>query len=120
PQPSGVRLVIMDPQMTDADGMEVLASFRKKMPHIPVILINSGELDIGRAMKAGAFDVIDMPPNEERLQQVINNALKLSLLEKEYSRLIRQETGIFTFENVVGHDAGLAEAVKIGRKAATT
>ena len=120
PQPSGVRLVIMDPQMPDADGMEILAGFRKKHSHIPVILINNGKLDISRAMKAGAFDVIDMPPNEERLQQVINNALKLSLLEKEYSRLIRQETGIFTFENVVGHDAGLVEAIKIGRKAATT
>lgn len=120
PQPSGVRLVVMDPVMQDVDGMEVLSNFRQKQPNIPVILLNGGTVDLNHALRLGVFDVMNKPVDIERLQLLVNNALKMSLLEKEYSRLVRQETGIFTFENVVGYDQGLAESVRVGRKAATT
>ncbi len=120
PQPSGVRLVIIDPAMKEVDGMQVLVNFRQKQPDIPVILLNGGDIDIAQALRIGVFDVMDKPVDIGRLQLLVNNALKMSLLEKEYSRLVRQETGIFTFENVVGFDQGLAEVVRIGHKAATS
>jgi DNA-binding NtrC family response regulator len=69
-------------------------------------------------MKLGAFDFINKPPEPERLLISIQNALRLSRLEKEVSRLKRQEDGAFVFEQLIGHETGLQEVVRTGRKAA--
>lgn len=117
---SDIRLVILDLHMPKMGGMEVLEIIRQRYPHLPVIML-TGDQDIKtavKAMKSGACDFLSKPPEPERLQASIHNALKLSTLEKEVSRLKRQEEGVFTFDNIVGHDHGLAGVIKIGRKAA--
>lgn len=116
----GIGLVILDLHMPKMGGMEVLEIIRQRYPHLPVIMLTSDQ-DIStavKAMKCGACDFLSKPPEVERLQVSVHNALKLSTLEKEVSRLKRQEEGVFTFDNIIGHDSGLAEVIKIGRKAA--
>lgn len=70
------------------------------------------------AMRYGAADFLTKPPEPERLRVSIHNALKLSVLEKEVTRLKRQESGTLTFDSLIGYDKGLSSVVKIGRKAA--
>ena len=122
PSGNGIRLVILDLHMPRMDGMEVLGIIRQRYPHLPVIMLTSSE-DVSvavKAMQCGACDFLNKPPEVERLQVSIHNALKLSNLEKEVSRLKRQEEGVFSFDNIIGHDTGLAEVIKIGRKAAAS
>lgn len=117
-----IALVILDVGLPGMDGLEVLDLMRQRHPDIPIVML-SGNQELGtavRAMKLGAYDFINKPISVERLQVVLANALRVNLLEKEVTRLKRREDGAFTFDSLIGHDGGLAEIIRTGRKAATT
>lgn len=50
----------------------------------------------------------------------MDNALRMSSLKKEVARSRRCESDSYGFSNLVGYDGGIADAVKLGRKAATS
>ena len=115
-----IKLVILDLNMPVMDGLETLEILREKHPSIPVIML-TGSKDIEdavQAMKLGAIDFLMKPYEGERMVVTVRNALKISMLTKEVSRLQNEKEGRFTFENLIGHDNGLSTVVNIGRKAA--
>ena len=118
--PDDIRLVVLDVNMPGMGGIEALQAIRRRFPRLPVIMLTaSHETDlVVQAMRGGAKDFLDKPPEPERLRVSIENALRLSVLEKEVTRLKRREEDSYSFENLVGASSGLAEVVKVGRKAA--
>ncbi len=115
-----VKLIIMDLNMPVMSGMETLEILRQHYPSIPVIMLTgSKEIeDAVAAMKAGAIDFLTKPYEGERMAITVKNALKLSLLSREVSRLKHEKEGTFTFDNLIGHGGGLSGEVSTGRKAA--
>jgi DNA-binding NtrC family response regulator len=72
-------LVITDLKMPTVGGMELLAWCRAHHPGLPVILITAyGTVDsaVG-AIKAGAFDYITKPFDQEELRQRVTTALRV-------------------------------------------
>ena len=62
----------------DNDGLELLSHIKKKDNNIPVIII-TGHANIEmaiKALKAGAFEFIEKPFNQERLINFINRAVE--------------------------------------------
>ena len=62
----------------DNDGLELLSHIKKKDKNIPVIII-TGHANIEmaiRALKAGAFEFIEKPFNQERLLNFVNRAIE--------------------------------------------
>ena len=62
----------------DNDGLELLAHIKKKNKNIPVIII-TGHANVEmaiKALKAGAFEFIEKPFNQERLLNFINRAVE--------------------------------------------
>ncbi len=62
----------------DNDGLELLSHIKKKNKNIPVIII-TGHANIEMAiksLKAGAFEFIEKPFNQERLLNFINRAVE--------------------------------------------
>ena len=118
--PEEIRLVVMDVNMPVMGGLEALEAIRRKYPRLPVIMLTaSHETDlVVKAMRGGAQDFLSKPPELERLRVSIENALRYSVLEKEVSRLKRKDAGAYSFENLIGAHSGLAEIVKVARKAA--
>lgn len=117
-----VKLVILDLNMPVMGGLETLEILRQKYPSLPVIML-TGSKDIEdaiQAMKLGAIDFLIKPYEGDRMMVTVRNALKISTLSKEVSRLKNEKEGTFTFENIIGHDRGLAPIVNIGRKAASS
>lgn len=117
-----IQLVILDVNMPIMGGLETLEVIRQTYPSLPVIML-TGSQDIDdavQAMKLGATDFIAKPYAGDRMMITVKNALKLSLLSKEVSRLHREIDGTFNFQNMIGHDRGLSSIVTIGRKAATS
>lgn len=116
-----IKLVIMDIQMPVMDGLEALDIIRRKYPALPVIMLTgSKDLDNAvKAMKLGAVDFINKPYQAERFAITVKNALKLSTLSKEVSRLQNTQEGRFTFQHMIGHNKGLSSATTMGRKAAS-
>ena len=101
-------------------GMETLEVLKQKYPFIPVIML-TGSKDINDAvwaMKLGAIDFLTKPYEGERMVITVQNALKISTLSREVSRLKSEKEGRFTFENLIGYEDGLSKTVTLGRKAA--
>ena len=84
-----VAIIDVKLDKSDNDGLELLSHIKKKNNNIPVIII-TGHANIEmaiRALKAGAFEFIEKPFNQERLMNFINRAIeniKLKNKNKEF------------------------------------
>ena len=73
-----LNLILCDIKMPRLDGIDVLKHVKKNNLFIPFILLTGhGNIDTAvNAMKIGAFDFIEKPPDLNRLLISIRNALK--------------------------------------------
>src|SRR5215813_684204 len=72
-----VDVVITDLRMPGADGMEVLRTAAKSYPQIPVIMITAYG-SVGQAVeaiKAGAFDYIEKPFEQDSIRTIVEKAI---------------------------------------------
>jgi DNA-binding NtrC family response regulator len=117
-----IRLVILDVSMPVMGGMEALGFIAQQYPHLPVIMLTGNkDVNLGvQAMKLGATDFITKPYTADRMVVTIRNALKISTLSREVTRLKSERNGTFTFEDMIGYADGLSGIVQIGRKAANS
>src|SRR5882757_9298565 len=72
-----VDVVITDLRMPGADGMEVLRSGSRSHPHVPVIMITAYG-SVGQAVeaiKAGAFDYIEKPFEQDSIRTIVGKAI---------------------------------------------
>ena len=73
----------------DNDGLELLSHIKAKNKNIPVIII-TGHANVEmaiKALKAGAFEFIEKPFNQERLLNFINRAVENISLKIEIKSL---------------------------------
>ena len=83
--------VILDMDLPDMSGLEVLERIRKFHPELPVVMLTVTE-DVPvvvQAMNAGAFDYLTKPVSVERLSLVIRNAIELHRLQRKVVDLQR-------------------------------
>jgi len=88
---SEVDLVLLDIKMPGMDGMEVIKRLKKSHPHLPVIMI-SGHGNIRTAVdaiKEGAADYIEKPPDADSLLLRVRKVLREADLLSENRALRR-------------------------------
>ncbi len=69
--------VLLDVRMPDINGMELHARLQKRGATIPVIIV-TGHADVAmavRAMKAGAYDLIEKPYNDALMLERVQSAI---------------------------------------------
>lgn len=78
-------IIILDIKMPKMDGMETLERIQKLKPDIPVLMISGhGTIDTAvDAVKKGAYDFIQKPPDLNRLLITLRNAMDRSTLITE-------------------------------------
>ncbi|ABZ76084.1 two component, sigma54 specific, transcriptional regulator, Fis family [Shewanella halifaxensis HAW-EB4] len=71
-------LLVLDIQLPDMSGMDILETVQQQYPDITVIMITAhGTIDIAvDAMRSGAFDFLVKPFDAKRLSITVRNALK--------------------------------------------
>lgn len=106
---SDYEVIILDIKMPKMDGMETLERIQKLKPDIPVIMISGhGTIDTAvDAVKKGAFDFIQKPPDLNRLLITIRNAMDRSTLISEKQVLQKK-----IVKNQFTHIVGKSPAVK--------
>jgi two-component system response regulator TtrR len=91
-------LLITDVSMPEMDGIELLKAVKEVRPQLPVLLITGyGEIPIAvKAVKAGAYDFIEKPLDEDTLLPIVRAALKqnLSIPSSEEKPLTKTELRI--------------------------
>lgn len=117
---ASVDVVLLDLIMPGTDGMEVLTTFAKKRPEMPVIVLTAkGSIEaVVNAMKTGARDFVVKPAAPERIVVSIRNALEMKTLSREVTRLKKQSTGGLTFNDLIGSSAVMRPVVAMGERGA--
>ena len=84
-QKTPVHVVVTDLVMPGVGGMELLRRVSAEYPDVPVILITAhGSVDSAvAALKAGAFDYVTKPFEQEELRKVIAKAARAHDLERQ-------------------------------------
>jgi DNA-binding NtrC family response regulator len=84
----GVDVVITDLRMPKVDGMEVLRTAVRTQPHVPVIMVTAYG-SVGQAVeaiKAGAFDYVEKPFDQDQIRLVIDKAVKQAAANRSAPR----------------------------------
>jgi len=90
----GFDLVLCDIKMPRMDGLEMLEKLQAHDPDLPVVMISGhGTIETAvDALKKGAFDFIQKPPDINRILVAVRNALDRGDLVKE-TKVLRQKVG---------------------------
>jgi DNA-binding NtrC family response regulator len=116
------RLVLLDLQLPDGDGLDLLGTINAETPEARVIVITAnGSINRAvQAMRAGAFDFLVKPFDEARLLSAVANARASAPSVPEEEAADQPETG---FQGFIGGSAAMAEIYRmvrsIGRSTAT-
>ena len=115
-------LVITDMRMPGMDGLELLGAIKKHDKDLPVIMITAfGE--VGKAvdaMKAGAYNYLAKPFNNEELLVNIKKAIEHYSLLRENLRLRDEARVRYGFASIVGKNARMQEIYHLIEKVAPT
>lgn len=121
-QGNDIGVVLLDLRMPGLGGMETLKrakSFREELPII--VLTAQGGIDtVVEAMQNGAADFFVKPVSPERIIVSLNNALNLSTLKGEVSRLKRKHEGSMGFNDLVGDSMAMRHVARLGERAAVS
>ncbi len=80
-----IELMLLDLNMPHITGERLLDAVNRNYPDIPVIIV-TGAVDVEtavRCIKAGAFDYVVKPVEEERLLTAVNRAISFQDLKRE-------------------------------------
>jgi DNA-binding NtrC family response regulator len=113
-------VVILDLSMPGMSGMETLKEMRARGFDPPVIVLTAtgGVEVVVKAMQAGAQDFFIKPASPERIIVSIRNALQMGDLSAEVQRLKKRTAGQFSFDDLVGDSAAMAQVKSMGIRAA--
>ena len=114
--------VLLDISMPVMDGFETLHAIRNSRNDLPVIILTgTGDTQTAvKAIKEGANDFVVKPAEVTQLDVVLKNAIRMSAMSRELTRMKRDKEGALAFSDLVGAQGGLAETVALGRKAAAS
>jgi len=103
---SPVDVVLTDVKMPAVDGFQLLAKIKASSPDIVVILITGyGTIeDAVNGIKAGAYEYVTKPLNDDEIKLVINKSLEQMRLRKENESLKRSLGEKFNLNNLLGRD----------------
>jgi two-component system, NtrC family, response regulator AtoC len=106
-------VVLTDLRMPGKSGLKVIDK-ALSLPNRPAVLMMTayGSIDTAvEAMKRGAVDFLTKPVNIERLEVLIQRALKTKTLEVEVQQLHERLDEKFNLEGIIGTSAKLKEVI---------
>jgi DNA-binding NtrC family response regulator len=99
-----MELVLLDLNLPDRNGFEVLLEIRDRDPELPVFMITAfGTVENAvEAMQAGATNFIAKPWNNEKLVADVHAVVARRRAEEENIQLKRALKQRYNFENIIG------------------
>jgi DNA-binding NtrC family response regulator len=112
-------VVLCDIKMPKIDGLEFLQKAVESSPDVPIIMISGhGNIETAvEAVKKGAYDFIQKPPDLNRLLITIRNAMERNSLVTETKVLRRRANRV---QEMIGASAGITKIKETIDKVAPT
>jgi DNA-binding NtrC family response regulator len=99
-----VDLLIIDLNLKEMKGLELMHRVKQQKPEISVVIITAfGTVESAiEAMKMGAYDYISKPFKTDELTIVVHKALQEGTLRREVARLRKAVGQDYQFGNIIG------------------
>src|SRR4029077_14796951 len=112
--------VLLDINLPDGSGLEVLRQIRQRQPEAIVIMITANVLvdETIAALRGGAYDFIGKPINLEELHVAIRNGIEANRLRKEVNLFRRERAQQFSFAQIVGESTAMRDMLAMAHKVA--
>jgi len=112
--------VVTDWKMPEIDGMELLRRVKRDSPGLPVILITAyGSVSSAvAAMRAGAFDYVTKPFDNDELRATVGRALEMARLRRENTYLRQATTTRYWPSTIIAESPRGREVIDLVRRAA--
>lgn len=112
--------VLLDINLPDGSGLDVLRKIRQRQQDAVVIMITANVLvdETIAALRGGAYDFIGKPINLEELQVAIRNGIEAGRLRKEVNRFRRERAQQFSFDQIIGESSAMREMLALAHKVA--
>ena len=100
-------VILLDMNMPDYSGIEVLAKIKETKPATAVIIITAfGTIQNAvEATKLGAYDYLEKPVDNDELLLLISRALEVKKLRREVDELKSELSARYRFSNIIGTSA---------------
>jgi DNA-binding NtrC family response regulator len=111
-------MVLLDIEMPDMNGLEVLKEIRRRGKDITVVMITAYSTieRAVQAMKEGAYDFIPKPFEPDHVALIVQKALERERLKREVE--ILSEEIDKRYRLIVGKSAKMNQAIEMAKKAA--
>jgi len=108
-------LVLTDMAMPGMDGLTLLAKIKALYSDLPVLMVTAyGSIESAvKAMRAGAFDFVTKPVEEETLLMTVRRALDYVGVVAENRALRRELEGRYDFRSILGEAPEMIKALKM-------
>jgi DNA-binding NtrC family response regulator len=112
--------VLLDINLPDGSGLDVLRKIRHRQQDAVVIMITANVLvdETIAALRGGAYDFIGKPINLEELQVAIRNGIEAGRLRQEVKSFRRERAEQFSFGQIIGESPAMQEMLAIAKKVA--
>ena len=117
-QKEAIDLVLLDLNMPDMDGLEVLQKIKELDEEIDVVMVSA--LNLARkaadAIKSGAYDYITKPYEPEDILSTVNRVISKQRLHRELDLLRREVEETQGFDQIVSQDGMMLEDLPIDQE----
>src|SRR6185295_2810541 len=112
--------VLLDIDLPDGSGLDVLREIKRDHPEAIVIMI-TGNIQIDNtisALRGGAYDFIGKPINLEELRVTLRNAIEARQLRREVAQVRKERAREFNFRQIVGESPAMKKMLGLAAKVA--
>jgi DNA-binding NtrC family response regulator len=112
--------VLLDIDLPDGSGLELLRQIKDESPDVVVIMITGNALveNTIAALRGGAFDFISKPISLEELRVTIRNGIEAHQLRREVIQVRKERLQEFAFEQIVGQSPAMQKMLSLAAKVA--
>lgn len=112
------EVVLLDLQMPNMGGLEVLAQIREQRLSTTVVVVTAyGNVQRAvEAMRAGAFDFVPKPIDPERISVVVAKAVEHERLRRDNAYLRSEAT--VKIDSIIGESLPMRQVLQLTRRAA--
>jgi DNA-binding NtrC family response regulator len=114
----GPDVVLLDMNLPDIPGLEVLARLRESQPETGIIIITAyGTIRSAvEATKLGAYAYLEKPVDNEEMLLAVSRILEVRRLKLEVESLRSELTSRYRFSNIVGTSARMNSVFQLMEK----
>lgn len=120
--PQNFQLALVDLQLPDGNGLELIDMIRQKNPKCQfIVLTGFGTIEAAiEATKKGAFHFVTKPFNIEELMILVDKALEIKKLEEENKQLKSELKQKYKFDNIIGGSDGIVKVMEMIEKVSSS